>query len=69
MRTLFNPERKWSDHLRWELKWSALELVAVLTGLYLLYEAGPAWSGLGTMLLAAVVVEAMAVRYWRYQRT
>ena len=69
MGTLSDPERKWSDHLRWELKWSALELLAVLTGLYLLHKAGPAWSGLVTIVLAAVVAEAFAVRVWRYPRT
>jgi hypothetical protein len=69
MSDLSNSERKWPAHVRWELKWSALELLAVLTGLYLLLEAGPARSGLGSILLTAVVVEAFAVRAWRYGRT
>ena len=69
MSTLSKPERTWPDHVRWELTWSALEMLAVFTGLYLLNEAGPAWLGLGTILLAGVVAEAIAVRYWRYRRT
>jgi hypothetical protein len=69
MNTLSNQEPKWLDYVRWELKWSALELLAVVAGLYLLLRAGPASSGLGSLLLAAVALEAFAVRSWRYGRS
>jgi hypothetical protein len=69
MNTLSNQDAKWLDQVRWELKWCTLELLAVVAGLYLLLKAGPAWSGLGSLLLAAVAVEAFAVRSWRYGRT
>jgi hypothetical protein len=59
----------WKDHLRWELKWSALELIAILAGLYLLLLTIPALSALGTAVLVAVLVEAMLVRSWHYRGT